>query len=640
MSYPELLYRWEWRLQASPEQLWPFVADTNRFNRDTGLPTVRAIGGILANARRRLGYTRFGVPFEWEEEPFEWLEPRRFGVRRRYRGGPIAALRVQVDLNPLPEGGTHLIYSSWLRPRSILGLLGAPIAMGVVTRRSFAAAFRAYDELARRPHLVAPVAPPRLAPGGEARLAAARRRLIEQGADAELVARLTEVVAHADDPSVAHLRPYALADAWGAPRQETLALCLWATRAGLLDLQWDLLCPLCRSAKASSSALAELTGKVHCATCNIDVTANLERSVELTFRPNEAIRSVESGSYCVAGPRVTPHVVAQQLLAAGERRSLPLALAAGRYRVRALGREGSQLLVADTEGQLEVAVTATAEGWPADEARVSLRPTLHFQNATDRELLFILERTEWSYQAATAAEVTTRQVFRDLFSRELVRPGESIGVGSLTILFTDLRDSTSFYRQVGDAPAFGRVLDHFAVLREEITREEGAVVKTIGDAVMAVFRRPHSALRATLRAQRRLARPAESGLPLHLKAGLHHGPCIAVTLNDRLDYFGSTVNLAARLDRFSSGADVIVSDAVLQDPEVAALVAADPPRLVAEEFAAQLKGFDDETFRLWRVHESEEATLEPAASPLERQEPEGSAGTSDQSSGERLGVGG
>ena len=90
----------------------------------------------------------------------------------------------------------------------------------------------------------------------------------------------------------------------------------------------------------------------------------------------------------------------------------------------------------------------------------------------------------WTDQAATAAEVTSLQTFRDLFSREILRPGESISVGSLTILFTDLRDSTILYRQVGDAPAFGRVLDHFIVLREAITAEDGAVIKTIGDEVM------------------------------------------------------------------------------------------------------------------------------------------------------------
>jgi class 3 adenylate cyclase len=214
-------------------------------------------------------------------------------------------------------------------------------------------------------------------------------------------------------------------------------------------------------------------------------------------------------------------------------------------------------------------------------------------------MIFIVERTRWNDQAMTAAKVTALQVFRDLFSTEIPRRGEQISVGSRTILFTDLRDSTNLYRQIGDAPAFGRVLDHFAVFREEIAREDGAQVKTIGDAVMGVFRRPSSALRAILRVQEPLRAATDGVAALTVKAGLHYGPCIAVTLDDRLDYFGSTINIAARLERFSSGDDVIISDPVRQDPEVAALLSGEAFR--AEPFRSTLKGFDQEEFRLWRI---------------------------------------
>jgi class 3 adenylate cyclase len=313
------------------------------------------------------------------------------------------------------------------------------------------------------------------------------------------------------------------------------------------------------------------------------------------------VRRVEERSFCVGGPQLTPHIVAQQLLAAGDRRSVVVPLEAGRYRLRTLGLAGGQFLAATPDGTQEATLTASDSGWPRDELEVSLAPTLRFENATDAEQLFVLERTAWSDQAATAAEATTLQVFRDLFSSELLRPGERISVGSLTVLFTDLRDSTNFYREVGDAPAFGRVLDHFEVLREAIAEEDGALVKTIGDAVMAVFRRPVSALRAIAGAQRRLASGAP---PFYLKAGMHHGPCIAVTMNDRLDYFGSVVNMAARLERLSSGEDIIISEVVRQDPEVAEFLAAPDNGLAGERFEAQLKGFDKERFHLWRVTRS------------------------------------
>ena len=118
---------------------------------------------------------------------------------------------------------------------------------------------------------------------------------------------------------------------------------------------------------------------------------------------------------------------------------------------------------------------------------------------------------------------------------------------------------------------------------------------------MAVFRRPVSALRAILDAQRLLASPPDGASPLYLKAGMHYGPCIAVTMNDRLDYFGSVVNMAARLERLSSGTDVIISDAIRHDPEVAELLSAPGSQLAVEPFEAQLQGFDKERFHLWHV---------------------------------------
>src|SRR5204863_9118520 len=110
---------------------------------------------------------------------------------------------------------------------------------------------------------------------------------------------------------------------------------------------------------------------------------------------------------------------------------------------------------------------------------------------------------------------------------EALRPGGEISLGKLTVLFTDFNSATGLYREIGDATAFGRVMNHFDVLKEVIAEEEGALVKTIGDAVMAVFREPACALKAMLRAQQRLASPPAGMDPLILKAGIHVGPCIA-----------------------------------------------------------------------------------------------------------------
>ncbi|MCP5095448.1 MAG: adenylate/guanylate cyclase domain-containing protein, partial [Chloroflexi bacterium] len=167
-------------------------------------------------------------------------------------------------------------------------------------------------------------------------------------------------------------------------------------------------------------------------------------------------------------------------------------------------------------------------------------------------------------------------------------------------LFTDLVDSTRMYREIGDATAFGLVMNHFDVLRDAIRNEDGAIVKTIGDAVMAVFRRPISAVRAVHTAQHQLAQMG--GIrPLHLKAAIHYGPSIAVTLNEQLDYFGSTINVASRLEKFSQGSDIILSDTVYNDPEVADYLSGDDAPSCFELIETTLKGYDEECFTIWRV---------------------------------------
>jgi class 3 adenylate cyclase len=562
VAYGERVYRWEWRLRSSPERFWPLIADTNRFNRDVGLGGVEAQPTV--DGRRRV---RLGRLVEWEEEPFEWERPRRFSVRRRFLRGPVAELRVVAELEP-QDGGTDLAYEVRAVPRNLLGALAIPIQIGRRSARRFDETIRRYDEEASST-AQAPAAPrSQLTAGGKQRLDRSSKALIDEGQEPQLVRQLAETIENGDDLELAHMRPYRLADRWGADRRAVLELCLRATRAGVLDLHWDLLCPLCRGPQESTSRLVDVDPNVHCESCGIDFRADFERSVELTFRPSPAMREVEVLQYCVGGPQVTPHIVLQQHLGPREERAVRVPLETGAYRLRLRGRGGSTPLRAEG-GETEVRLA----------------------NPSDDEAVALLERTAWADDAVTAAEVTALQVFRDLFVNEVVRPGEPVSVGTLAVLFTDLLGSTRYYRQVGDAPAFASVRDHLQVMHDVVAETEGAVVKTMGDAVMAVFRRPVAAVQAVLRAYDELG-----GRPLALKAGLHYGPVIAVNQNDRLDYFGSTVNAAARLVDLSAGG-LILSGTIHADPEVQELLAG----ASLEALTAELKGFDEERFELFRL---------------------------------------
>jgi class 3 adenylate cyclase/ribosome-associated toxin RatA of RatAB toxin-antitoxin module len=603
MSDRELHYRWEYNLKASPESLWPFVADTNRFNRDTGVPSVepaKTTRQRLRNARRRLRLSIYGMAVEWEEQPFEWVRPSRFGVARNYSKGPMVELRALAELTPRDEGGTKLTYSLSIKPRSAFSSILVSSQMKLFTARRFAAAFKRYDQIASaEAPAMESLEAVELSQADLDRFQVISEKLIAEGADPDVVARLCSFVQSADEFAAARIRPYQLADDWQVSRRSVLETCLRSTRFGLLDLQWELLCPLCRGSQETEGSLREISSHVHCDTCRIDFTVNFDRFVEVTFRPNALLRVVQPQNFCMGSPQKTPHIIAQQLMPAHTNRTLSLPLEPGRYRLRALELSGGQDVMVSPEGQATAHIKISEVGWPTDELRLATQSSLQLENDTAAEQLFILERLAWSDQAATAAEVTALQTFRDLFATEALRPGEQISVGTLTILFTDLRHSTQLYKEIGDATAFGLVMNHFDVLKGVIAEEDGALVKTIGDAVMAVFGRPASALRAMLKAQQILANPPDGVAPLTLKAGIHIGPCIAVTLNDRLDYFGSTVNMAARLEGQSCGSDIIISRALYEDPEVRQMI--DSGGFSATRFDIELKGFEQERFELWRI---------------------------------------
>ncbi len=593
----EFHYTWTYDLNSPPEALWPLVSDTNRFNRDTLLPPVELLG--IEKGVRHVRYKFPIIAVEWDEEPFEWVYPHRFGILRRYRKGPLTEMRVDCRLERREPNGTRLIYQAWVRPANPLGVLGIPLAIGFASARLFEQAYHRYDEiLSRGDRTLVPSSGRNLSPGGRSRLEVQGKLLMAQGTSADLLVRLTEFLERADEISVQRIRPYALADAWGVERRPVLEMCLRATRLGLMDMYWELLCPECRGTSEGHGHLSELNAHSHCKTCNIDFTANFDHNVEVVFRPNPSVRTVsESLEFCVGSPQRQPHVVLSMIVPAGEELPLRTVLDAGRYTLKVDGLRGSQALIAAPNGADTLVIEAASSGWPSEETPISLTPYLKLVNHTGEHHTFDLVRTEWSDQASTAADVTNLQVFRDLFSSEVLRPGEEISVGSVTLMFTDLRESTKLYRQIGDATAFGRVREHFDVLEKSVAGEGGALIKTMGDSVMAVFRHPAQALRAIRIAQMRLS---DREPRLWLKAGIHVGPCIVVNLNQRLDYFGSTVNLAARLPDFSSGGEIIFSEAIRHDPDVAAFLRQDVAPNALSPFHAEVRGLD-EPMQLWKM---------------------------------------
>jgi class 3 adenylate cyclase len=195
----------------------------------------------------------------------------------------------------------------------------------------------------------------------------------------------------------------------------------------------------------------------------------------------------------------------------------------------------------------------------------------------------------------TAKKLLTNQTFRDIYRTDTLDVDQRLKITSMTFLFTDLKGSTALYERVGDLVAYDIVRQHFGLLLEIVASEAGAVVKTIGDAVMATFPTPDRALAAALRIREamRTFNSGRSSDELLVKIGIHEGPCLAVTLNDRQDYFGQTVNMASRVQGLASTRSIFVTKSVIQDAEAANILST--ARLNPVEQRAALRGIADTT---------------------------------------------
>jgi class 3 adenylate cyclase len=355
-----------------------------------------------------------------------------------------------------------------------------------------------------------------------------------------------------------------------------LKLFLHASQAGLLDLSWDVICPGCRGAQERHDSLRKMKTEAHCPACNIRYDADFAESVEVTFRPNPSIRKVEIVRYCSGGPMNAPHVVAQQQIPAGESRTLNLRLNPWKYNVRSLKLAAQTFVKTSANSEISRA-TIRIHRPTLEPFTLELAPdvSLTLQNNDDKDITVMIERAAGNENAATASMVIAMSEFRTLFSEEVLSPETPISVGAVALMFTDLKASTAMYETIGEAPAYGLVRRHFDLLRETIAKCDGTLVKTIGDSVMAVFFDPVKAVEAALEMHRTISEDNSArGEPaLSLKIGIHHGPCIAVNLNNILDYFGTTANIAARVQKESHGEDIVLTEEIWQDAHVQELLA-------------------------------------------------------------------
>lgn len=601
MRWPVKRYRIEQEVPLPRWRVWELLANTDHLNRLIGLFSIRysAPSPDSSLFYREIQAKVAGlIPLKWKELPFEWTKNQYYSVEREYLGGPLERFNGGVALEDaetmLPGGdrATKVKLFADFTPSNALGMIAIPL-VGKRSMKKTLAYCSDYLKMVNDGHAENLPQPSFSSKANAGLLEEKVQKLSGFHFNRSTLERLKSFIVQGGDEEVANMRPYELAIRWNVDKNELLRLCLYATKEGLLNLSWELMCPNCRVSKSRTESLSQLEPKFHCDLCGIEYEANFDRYVELRFSVAPAIRKASRQVYCIGGPFITPHVFTQSPIDDKGIADISIPNYQGEMRLRTLGSNDVLSLTSDVEDSHEIRFLKN--GWNLDYApRPVAGKSLRVENKSGKPIVVVLEEVEWDKQAVTAAEVSAMQEFRDLFSSEVLAPDQQIQVGNVTLLFSDLKGSTALYEIVGDAHAYSNVRRHFDFLSRWVNAHSGAVVKTMGDAVMAVFYKPEDAIRAAYDIYERLGQ-FNGGLPkseqIAVKMGIHCGPAIVVNSNDRIDYFGRTVNLAARIQGTSSGDGFVLSRELFERKGILAFLT--ERDVTMKWFRAELKGIDE-----------------------------------------------
>jgi class 3 adenylate cyclase len=442
---------------------------------------------------------------------------------------------------------------------------------------------------------------------------------------ARIVSKLESHIRSADDEALFRINPFTFARERNLPETEAIELLLHATALGLFVMDWSLFCPQCCCVVESFRSLKSIHNHYHCSFCQRGYDAALDEYIAITFTVSPAIREIAFhhperlsawDNFFKTGntpdgvlPDGTPLVTAKAALArvvsylpAGETAHLEFEVGEGT--IIAASPDGKAALLYSVSGApvtanqvIDVSYGKTVSGYAIGEVAPG-KVTFTIANTTAERGMFVIAVVPPGFDMGSipvrfvpflnGKRLLTMQAFRTLFRSEVIQASEGIGVKDITLLFTDLKGSTALYDVMGDLNAFALVQQHFERLQDVTVRHNGAIIKTIGDAVMAAFLQPADAVAAVLAMRTEIAafNRARPDRALILKIGVHTGAAIAVTLNDRLDYFGQTVNIAARVQNLAEADEIYLSEDVYEADGVQALLA--PLRV--ESKISQLRG--------------------------------------------------
>lgn len=556
----KLDFLWEFSLNVPREKIWPLLIDTSSFNKMLGLPEMkyREENGVLHGES-----VNAGMKLAWTEVPWEWSYLQGLNTARVYERGFAKFVRSRYILEETsPETCTLYVYFSWV-PRGLLGNLILSVGMKRLKKgyqrvlQELVKSILETDnaETAKEKQRITPI---EVAPEIHTMVRELKKEAVNLGANEQILDKLIKYLFQASEEELYRIRLKSLAEKLKVPFEDLLETALLATKSELLLMSYDVLCPHCRGVRQEVKNIGDLPKEASCEPCQVRFGTGGKNNIEIIFRPNPALRKAEKRFFCAAEPATKQHIYIQRHIAPKEVLTLPTNLPEGLYKMRFVGENKMHPLHVKVTNSLEPSTQRAFFPPPMESVQeVPDHPVLVIENKDEKMRTFVLERDKLDETALRPAELFNLQLFRDLYDAEAIPEGLSLEVGVQTILFTDIVGSTSYYKEVGDAQAFQAVRDHFVEIFTIAREFHGAVVKTIGDSAMLSFSRRKDALNAALEIQNRFVPGNKIGLKL--RVSLHTGECLAVHLNSNIDYFGNTVNLAAKMQKYANEHEIVIS---------------------------------------------------------------------------------
>ncbi|GIX42210.1 MAG: hypothetical protein KatS3mg129_1943 [Leptospiraceae bacterium] len=545
----KLDFLWNLKLEIKPEEIWDYLADTSTTNKELGLPPMefKEENGILMGKSKNAG-----IHLEWREVPWQWEYPRFIKNERIYIKGFARYVRAMYLLESENNHTNLYIYFGWI-PRNIFGKVILKIGMPKIQKKYQDYLQYLIEQIKYNKFILS-------------------KSLIDKKQKEEIFNKIENVynrindkelnlyyktiwnyLLNQDNNFLYRIKIKKIVKDLNLNFYDVLTFFLKSTKQGLFLLSYDIICPHCKGVRKELNHLGEIPEKESCEVCEIDFESTGFNNIEITFKVHPSIFKVKQEFYCAAEPAKKPHIILQKKIEPKTTYKFFLHFTNDIYRLRWKGQKQYIILKKCQNAKKELIINdyITTDQYIEleDNAQIII------ENTSDSIKEIILEYISEDEFFLRPYELFNFQGFRDLFSEEVLNTNIKLDIGIQYLMFIDIVGSTKLYIEKGDDFAFYQVKKFFEFCYEKIKKYYGAVIKTMGDAIFASLPDEESLIQCAKEIWNNF-----NNKEIKIRIILNSGKVFAVNLNTGIDYFGTPVNLLAKMEKYLKEQEIAIPE--------------------------------------------------------------------------------